>query len=184
MAHIHEKIDWTVSVFIVHNGKVLLRMHEKYHTLLGVGGHIELDEDPLTAAKRECIEEVGLAVHIEGEDEPQPFLEDRLRILPRPAHLNIHHISVTHQHLDLVYYATSESADVTPEHPDDTWGWLSLQEQYTLRLFLFRFAHKTARKVLRSSKCSLLTKEEIRKRSDIIANIKYYAIGALDALGT
>lgn len=33
MAHIHEKIDFTVGVFIVHDGKVLLRFHDKYHLL-------------------------------------------------------------------------------------------------------------------------------------------------------
>ncbi|MFM2374525.1 MAG: hypothetical protein RLZZ234_520, partial [Candidatus Parcubacteria bacterium] len=51
MPHIHEKIDYTADVFIVHENKVLLRMHEKYHTLLAVGGHVELDEDPAAAAK-------------------------------------------------------------------------------------------------------------------------------------
>jgi 8-oxo-dGTP diphosphatase len=152
MAHIHEKIDWTVSVFIVHQKKVLLRMHEKYHTLLAVGGHIEHDEDPLTAAKRECLEEVGLSIVIPGEEIAQPFLTDRfhLRILPRPAYMNIHAISSTHQHIDIIYYATSDSMEVTPEHPDDSWEWL--------------------------------TASEIQKRDDIIGTIKYYACGALDAL--
>lgn len=154
MAHIHEKIDWTVSVFIVHKDKVLLRMHEKYHTLLGVGGHIELDENPLTAAKRECMEEVGLVVRIPGENEPQLYLKERfgLRTLPRPAHTNIHHISDTHQHLDIIYYATSESTNVVPENLDDTWEWL--------------------------------TTEEIEKRDDIIGYIKYCALGALAELGS
>lgn len=154
MAHIHEKIDWTVSVFIVYKDRVLLRMHDKYHTFLGVGGHVELDEEPLTAAKRECLEEVGLAVRIPGEDETQLYLKDRfqLRILPRPAHINIHHISPTHQHTDLVYYAISDSTDVIPENPDDAWEWL--------------------------------TKDEIEKRDDIIGYIKYCALGALAELGS
>jgi 8-oxo-dGTP pyrophosphatase MutT (NUDIX family) len=153
MSHIHEKIDWTVTVFIVHKDTVLLRMHDKYRKILGVGGHVELDEDPLAAAKRECLEEVGLVIHIPGEDAEQRFFDDRwkLRTLPRPAHMNIHHISDTHQHIDIVYYATCESTDVIPEHPDDTWEWL--------------------------------TKEEIEKRDDILADIKYYAIGALEELG-
>ena len=154
MAHIHEQIDLTVSVFIVHKNRVLLRMHDKYDTFLGVGGHVELDEDPLTAAKRECMEEVGLAVHIPGEDEPQRYLKDRfkLRTLPRPAHMNIHYVSQTHQHFDIIYYATSESTDVVPERPEDTWEWLM--------------------------------KEEIAPRDDILADIKYYALGALAELGT
>ena len=60
MAHIHEKIDFTTSVYIVHAGKVLLRMHDKYHMWSGPGGHVDLHEDPNQAAVRECKEEVGL----------------------------------------------------------------------------------------------------------------------------
>ena len=46
MPHIHEKIDFTVEVFIVHKDTVLLRMHDKVKKWLGPGGHIELHEDP------------------------------------------------------------------------------------------------------------------------------------------
>ena len=53
MPHIHEKIDFAVEVFVVHKNKVLLRKHDKYKTWLGVGGHIELDEDPNQVAIRE-----------------------------------------------------------------------------------------------------------------------------------
>lgn len=152
MAHIHEKIDWTVDVFIVHENRVLLRMHEKYHTLLAVGGHIELDEDPIQAAKRECLEEVGLAIHIDGEDNLPYYAEDKLQILPRPAGMNIHSVSETHQHIDVIYYATSETTDVKPESITDTWEWLS--------------------------------KEELLSRTDILPNIKMYALEALAVLGS
>lgn len=46
MPHIHEKIDFTVEVFIVHENKVLFRMHDKFKKWMSAGGHIELDEDP------------------------------------------------------------------------------------------------------------------------------------------
>lgn len=128
MAHIHEHIDWTVAVFIVHENKVLLRMHEKYHVLLAVGGHIELDESPLDAAKRECMEEVGLEIHIPGEETLRYFEEDRLQELPRPDAMNIHYVSDTHRHIDVVYYATCTHADIVPENPDDTWEWLTKEE--------------------------------------------------------
>jgi len=128
MAHIHEKIDWTVGVFIVHKNRVLLRFHEKYHTLLAVGGHVELDEDPMTAAKRECLEEVGLTIHIDGEDNLPYYEEDRLQILPRPAGMNIHFVNDTHQHIDVIYYATSDNMEVTPENETDTWEWFTKEE--------------------------------------------------------
>lgn len=128
MAHIHEKIDWTVGVFIVHKGKVLLRFHEKYHKLLAVGGHIELYEDPLQAARRECMEEVGLTIHVDGEDDLPYYEEDQLQILPRPAGMNIHYVNPTHQHIDVIYYATSESDIIVPENETDTWEWLTKEE--------------------------------------------------------
>ena len=46
MPHIHEKIDFTVSLFIVQDGKVLVIHHKKLGQWLPIGGHIELDEDP------------------------------------------------------------------------------------------------------------------------------------------
>ena len=64
MPHLHEKIDFTVEVFIVHKNRVLLRLHDKYRIWLSVGGHIELDEDPNQAAIREVKEEVGLDIEL------------------------------------------------------------------------------------------------------------------------
>ncbi len=128
MAHIHELIDWTVSVFIVCDDRVLLRMHEKYHQLLAVGGHVELAEDPAAAAVRECREEVGLDIVIHESENLRTYLDGRFRELPRPAAMNIHYINDTHQHCDLVYYATANSMDIIPESPTDTWEWLTAAE--------------------------------------------------------
>ena len=64
MPHIHEKVDFTVEVFIVYKDKVLLRKHDKYGIWLSVGGHIELDEDPVQAALREVKEEVCLNIEL------------------------------------------------------------------------------------------------------------------------
>ena len=128
MAHIHEKIDWTVDVYIVHNHRVLLRLHEKYNIWLGVGGHIELDEDPLQAAKRECLEEVGLSIRIHTEETLSKAPDEESRDLPIPAFLNIHRLSPTHEHIGMVYYATAESDEVIPENDSDTWQWLTKDE--------------------------------------------------------
>jgi len=129
MPHIHELIDWTVHVFIVHEQKVLLRRHDKYHHWLGVGGHIELDEDPITAAKREVQEEVGLPITIDGEADCKTYDYDLPnRDLPRPASMNIHHVTPTYQHIDLIYYATSPHTDVTPENQKDVWQWFTAEE--------------------------------------------------------
>ena len=64
MAHLHEKIDFTVAIFVVHDGRVLLIHHRKLDQWLPLGGHIELDEDPEAAALREAKEESGLDVEL------------------------------------------------------------------------------------------------------------------------
>jgi 8-oxo-dGTP pyrophosphatase MutT (NUDIX family) len=70
MAHIHEKIDFTVAIFVVQEAKVLLIHHRKLNRWLPLGGHIELDEDPEFAALREAREESGLEVELIGERPP------------------------------------------------------------------------------------------------------------------
>ena len=129
MAHIHELIDLTAGAYIVHQNKVLIRKHEKYHIWIHVGGHVELDEDPVAAVIRECKEEVGLDVKVHGADEAYAY-KDRIagRTLPLPAHMNIHYINETHQHLDLIYYCSSDTDEVVPENQDDQWIWLTAEE--------------------------------------------------------
>jgi 8-oxo-dGTP pyrophosphatase MutT (NUDIX family) len=103
MAHIHEKIDFTVAIFIVHEGKVLVIHHRKLNHWLPLGGHIELDEDPEQAALREAKEESGLEVELIGER--PPTTESGCRALISPRFLDIHRISETHEHIGMIYWA-------------------------------------------------------------------------------
>ena len=122
MAHIHEKIDFTVAVFIVENGRVLLVHHRKLNKWLPIGGHIELDEDPEQAALREAREESGLAVELVGER--PPTTEPGTRALIAPRFLDIHRISDTHEHIGLIYWARPKEgalALAVEEHHDIRW---------------------------------------------------------------
>jgi 8-oxo-dGTP pyrophosphatase MutT (NUDIX family) len=103
MAHIHEKIDFTVAIFVVHDGKILLIHHRKLAKWLPLGGHIELDEDPEQAALREAREESGLDVELLGERPPTTSPGTRALIAPR--FLDIHRISDTHEHIGMIYWA-------------------------------------------------------------------------------
>lgn len=125
MAHLHEKIDFTVSVFVVYQDTVLIRMHEKFGIWLGVGGHIELDEDPNQAAVREVKEEVGLDIELIGNPKPLEGEDGGYRELIPPKYLNRHNISVTHEHVDFIYYALSDSNAVVPENATDEWKWFT-----------------------------------------------------------
>ena len=103
MAHIHEKIDFTVAIFVVHDAKILLIHHRKLDKWLPLGGHIELDEDPEQAALREAKEESGLDVELLGERPPTTSPGTRALIAPR--FLDIHRINDTHEHIGLIYWA-------------------------------------------------------------------------------
>ena len=122
MAHLHEKIDFTVAIFVVHDGQVLLIHHRKLDQWLPLGGHIELDEDPEQAALREAREESGLEVELLGER--PPTTETGTRALIAPRFLDIHRISDTHEHIGMIYWARPRSSAATlavEEHHDIRW---------------------------------------------------------------
>ena len=111
MAHIHERIDFTVAIFVVHEGKVLLIHHRKLDKWLPLGGHIELDEDPEIAALREAKEESGLEVELIGER--PPTTERGTRALIAPRFLDIHRITDTHEHIGMIYWARLRNGEAT-----------------------------------------------------------------------
>ncbi len=121
MPHIHDAIDFTVSLFIVHEGRVLLVHHRKLGKWLPLGGHIELDEDPEAAALREAREESGLEIALLGER--PPTTEDGTRALLAPRFLDIHRISDTHEHIGMIYFARVVAGDLA----------LSSREHFAIR---------------------------------------------------
>src|SRR5215208_3384999 len=122
MAHIHEKIDFTVAIFVVCDGKVLLIHHRKLNRWLPLGGHVELDEDPEQAALREAREESGLEVELIGERPPTSELGTRALLAPR--FLDIHRITETHEHIGMIYWARPKNGQLAlaaEEHHDIKW---------------------------------------------------------------
>jgi 8-oxo-dGTP pyrophosphatase MutT (NUDIX family) len=137
MPHIHEKIDFTAEAFIVHKNKVLLRMHDKLKVWMSVGGHIELDEDPVEAVIREVKEEVGLDVKVAGEINPVENEIYKYREIIAPKHLGRHNINDTHEHVVFVYYATSDTDEIKDshsEHERTQTKWVELEELNTMDL--------------------------------------------------
>ena len=122
MAHIHERIDFTVAIFVVQHGKVLLIHHRKLNQWLPLGGHIELDEDPEFAALRGAREESGLEVELIGERPPTS--EPGTRALIAPRFLDIHRITDTHEHIGMIYWARPKNGALTlstAEHHNILW---------------------------------------------------------------
>ena len=123
MPHIHEKIDFTVDVFVVYKDKVLIRKHDKYDKWLSVGGHIELDEDPNQAAVREVKEEAGLDVKLIGEIPIFQNENNSYKELLPPRFMNIHDINQTHKHISFIYFARSNSDQVVDEGREQSKGY-------------------------------------------------------------
>lgn len=134
MPHIHEKIDFTVEVFVVYQDRVLLRMHDKYKKWLSVGGHIELDEDPNEAAVREVREEVGLDVELYGSIPSKP--DEHEKDLIPPVGLNRHRINATHEHVTLIYFArsTTDQLILSEDEKSDGCKWCTKEDLETMVL--------------------------------------------------
>jgi 8-oxo-dGTP pyrophosphatase MutT (NUDIX family) len=121
MPHIHEKYDFVISAFIVHDNKVLLVNHPRYNKWLPVGGHIELDEDPEQALIREIKEETGLEVEILAD---KPVLEQNdTKFVYTPRYIDVHEANPPHKHIALVYFATSKNNKhvLSAEHTEIRW---------------------------------------------------------------
>lgn len=140
MPHIHEKIDFTVEVFIVYKNKVLLRRHDKYDIWLSIGGHIELDEDPIEAVIREVKEEVGLEIKLvggmkgrgDGSKENGGYLD----LIP-PKYFGRHPANDKHEHLVFVYFAvcnTDKIFDAVDEKEKAETSWVTIEELEKMNL--------------------------------------------------
>lgn len=155
MPHIHEKIDFTAEVFIVYQDKVLLRIHDKYKKWLSVGGHVELDEDPNQAAVREVEEEVGLEVRLYHHPSHQAVEQQGYKELIPPEFMNIHRINDTHQHISLVYFATSDTDQLilSEDERSDGCRWFTKEEldqpQYGIDETIKKYAKTALEKLVK-----------------------------------
>lgn len=121
------KRDFTATTLVVHRGKVLLHQHRKLGLLLPLGGHIEPDELPDDAARREVQEESGFNVTLH---EPSPVwpLTD-VRQLARPVAVLLEDIEPDHQHVDLIYLGTlADDSEYPAGSGSEELVWLTAEE--------------------------------------------------------
>lgn len=119
MAHSNYYLDLCVDTFIVHDGAVLLRLHEKYHYWGAPGGHIDPGEDVNEAALREVWEETGLEVELIGPAGWRRFETDTDRDLVPPIFVNRHSINDVHEHSSFIFAARSRVRAVAPQTEAD-----------------------------------------------------------------
>ncbi len=116
-----------VGAYIFNDEKVLLIHHKKLKLWLPVGGHIEEDELPDDAVKREAREEVGLEIELIETDKTQ-FCGAMKRKLATPFHVNLHNVG-DHDHCCLFYLARSKTKEVNQNEKELTdYKWFTKEE--------------------------------------------------------
>ncbi|MBI1833673.1 MAG: NUDIX domain-containing protein [Candidatus Andersenbacteria bacterium] len=153
MAHIHNLIDFTVAIFIVHKNKVLLVDHKKLKSWLPIGGHIELHENPEEALIREIKEECGLEVELIGGNKPD-IQDNEATPLLAPLYMDIHSANPPHQHIGLIYFGKSATNNVS----------LAAAEHHNFRWFTREDIKNSEYKILRLVR--FYAKEALQKLSD------------------
>ena len=91
----------TASAIVIGHKGVVLHLHKRLQLWLQPGGHIEADEAPWDAARREAGEETGLDVSFVDAD-------------PVLVHVDVHAGPRRHRHLDLRYVLSAPSVRPSP----------------------------------------------------------------------
>ena len=130
MSEEHSGRHFTVAVFVVWEGKVLLHLHRKLGMWLPPGGHIERGELPDDAAVREVLEETGVEVELVGERRED--VEDPVQ-LHRPAGVQLENIGPGHQHIDLIYFARPAGPTrIKGDYSEDKVGWYAPEDWHEM----------------------------------------------------
>lgn len=123
---------FTTSVYILKEDQVLLIKHPKLKKWLPPGGHIEKNETPPQAARREVEEETGLSIQFLSDEHiwinrwnAKSFERPFLCLLEEvPPHGN----QAAHQHIDLIYIATPTQKSQKDHLHNHLLRWFTLEE--------------------------------------------------------
>ena len=120
---------FTATTFVVCQDRVLLHLHKKLGIWLPAGGHIDRDELPEVAARREVLEETGLNIQLYQPETLLNFGDDEAIELHRPVHLLLENINPYHQHIDFIYYARTDTPHLNPAPGEaNSFRWFSRAE--------------------------------------------------------
>lgn len=116
-----KKIDLVISAFLIYNNKLLLVHHKKLDKWLAPGGHIESNETPDQAVRREVKEETGLDLKFFYMTAPLET-SDEIEQMALPFYANIHSVG-DHNHACLFYLCepTHGNVKISDESKDHKW---------------------------------------------------------------
>jgi 8-oxo-dGTP pyrophosphatase MutT (NUDIX family) len=101
----------TASGIVVGSRGTVLHRHKRLGIWMQPGGHIDVGETPEVAARREAMEELGLAVEHPSSG-------------PCLVNLDVHYAALGHTHLDVRYLLIAGDDDPQPppgESPEARW---------------------------------------------------------------
>lgn len=151
--------QFTSSVYILNENKVLLLFHPKLQKWLPPGGHLEESELPPECAIREAFEETGLQIKL-IKDEHLWVSRWNASSFERPwlcllENIPPHNSHPAHQHIDFIYLGSPIGGSITEEHrKQHEIRWFSYDEILALKpdIEIFVETQQTLEKIFERNK--------------------------------
>ena len=150
------KKEFTATVYIIYENKFLLQFHPKLQKWLPSGGHMEPNETPPEAARREVLEETGLEIEFITQEniwinEPNcnSFERPYLCLLEEvPQYKEV----PPHYHIDLIYIAEPviKSFDILVSSPPTRWFGLDDLEKLKPNIEIYNETLNTIKHILQN----------------------------------
>jgi ADP-ribose pyrophosphatase YjhB (NUDIX family) len=126
--------QFTVTTYVLYEGKTLLIWHPKFNKWMPPGGHLEENETPPEGALREVLEETGLIVEF-IPDEHLHINASHAVSLARPYFCLLEQVPAfgdkpAHEHIDLIFLARPLNLNKQndPAHPTRWFSWEEIEQ--------------------------------------------------------
>ena len=151
---------FTATTFIIDDNKVLLVYHRKLQKWLPPGGHLDPNETPPEAARREVLEETGLEISFIMQENLW-FENWNAKSFERPFMCSLENIPAhgdqpEHQHIDLIYVARPIGGKLCrneTESRDIRWFTLDEVEELKSDAEIFQETKQAIQKLLQPDPC-------------------------------